>query len=73
MVLPVHFAILDARLGIHLFGFDCMNLPLCFTGEIDVDLIRNEWATVAQSEEDRTAWLESAFRKLLSPTREERS
>jgi len=27
--------------------------------ELDADLIRREWATVANGEEERTAWLEA--------------
>jgi hypothetical protein len=32
---------------------------------IDVGLIRQEWSTVAQGEEGRTAWLEDAIARLV--------
>lgn len=35
--------------------------------EIDVDLIRREWSTVAEGEEARTAWLEDAIARLVPP------
>lgn len=30
---------------------------------LDLDLIRREWATVADDEEERTAWLEKAVQE----------
>ena len=35
--------------------------------EIDVGLIRQEWSAVAAGEEARTAWLEDAMARVLSP------
>jgi hypothetical protein len=33
--------------------------------DLDLELIRREWATVSEDHEDRTAWLESAFKRLV--------
>ncbi len=40
---------------------DIRTLIAANASELDVDLIRREWATVADGEEQRTAWLEAAL------------
>ncbi len=40
---------------------DIRTLIVANAPELDVDLIRREWATVADGEEQRTAWLEAAL------------
>lgn len=40
---------------------DIRTLIAANASELDVDLIRREWATVADDEEQRTAWLEAAL------------
>lgn len=40
---------------------DIRTLIAANAAELDVDLIRREWATVADGEEQRTAWLEAAL------------
>jgi hypothetical protein len=35
--------------------------------DIDIALIRREWSAVAEGEEARTAWLESAITRLVPP------
>lgn len=46
---------------------DIETLLIANRDEIDVALIREEWAKVAEGEEERTAWLESALKRFLGP------
>lgn len=48
---------------------DIETLLIANRDEIDVGLIREEWAKVAEGEEARTAWLEAALRRLAPPSR----
>jgi hypothetical protein len=43
---------------------DIESLLIANRGEIDTDLIRREWTTVAVREESRTAWLEQTLARL---------
>ena len=40
---------------------DIRTLIAANASELDVELIRREWATVTDGEEQRTAWLEAAL------------
>jgi len=44
---------------------DIETLLIANRDEIDVDLIRREWSTVAEGEEMRTAWLEDAIKRVV--------
>jgi hypothetical protein len=46
---------------------DMETLLIANRDEIDVAMIRQEWSAVAAGEEARTAWLEAAIARLLSP------
>ena len=44
---------------------DIETLLIANCNEINVDLIRREWSAVAEGEDARNAWLESALTRLL--------
>lgn len=46
---------------------DIVTLLAANRDEIDVDLIRREWAPFADSEADRTTWLEDAITRIVPP------
>lgn len=46
---------------------DIRTLLAANRAEIDVDLIRREWAAVADGEEERTAWLEAELAAISGP------
>jgi hypothetical protein len=47
---------------------DIRTLLAANRAEIDVDLIRREWAAVADGEEERTAWLEAELAAISGPS-----
>lgn len=48
---------------------DVETLLIANRDEVDLNLIRREWSTVAEGEEMRTAWLEDAIARLVPPRR----
>jgi hypothetical protein len=46
---------------------DIETLLIANREEIDLALIRQEWSTVSEGEEERTTWLESAIARLVPP------
>jgi hypothetical protein len=46
---------------------DIETLLIANHAEIDLSLIRQEWAAVAEGEEARTSWLDSAITRLVGP------
>ena len=46
---------------------DIETLLIANRDEIDLRVIRHEWSAVAEGEEARTAWLEAAISRLVTP------
>jgi hypothetical protein len=46
---------------------DIVTLLAANRDDIDLDLIRREWAPFAATEADRTAWLEAAIARIVPP------